>query len=189
MARQLVTHIWCDVCLHEGEAQVEAEETPPVTIGTLKPRVLALCEVHRKEFDAFKDLVAGLGQIADSAVAQSGQKEGPNTGDFVCPDPECGKGYRYRSSLDSHVERRHGMTLAQLRARLAGDGPEPMLELPEDAPQGEKPPKVTRTECEHCEPGETVYEWPANKRPTQALGVHLARAHGIKSTRKGQGRK
>lgn len=49
-----------------------------------------------------------------------------------------------------------------------------------------KVPEVTRAECNYIDPetGEactTVYEWPQSRRPTQALGVHRRRAHGIVS--------
>lgn len=39
-----------------------------------------------------------------------------------------------------------------------------------------KPPAVTKAVCDDCG---VTYEWPGNKRPAQALGVHRKRKHGI----------
>lgn len=167
MARELVTHIWCDVCLSEDDAYVEGEETPPVVIGSIKPRVLGLCETHRKLFVEFRTLLMDVGQIVDVPAPR---REGGATGEFPCP--ACDRVYSYRSSLNSHVERAHGKTIAELRAEVPDA---PLFEEGDD----ETPPPLTRAECgvDGCD---VVYEWPKHKRPAQAIGVHRRQAHGIK---------
>jgi hypothetical protein len=197
MARELVTHIWCDPCLSPEEGgeptYTKGEELPAITLGTMKPRVLAMCEVHRKEYyDAFRDLVARLGQVVPEGAAPSAPRSSSHAGSFPCPVPDCPKHtnpYRHDTSLGSHARREHGATVAELRARYGQEEPQGALDLhQEGALAGEpitsekKPPAITRTECEDCG---VVYEWPKNARPSQALGVHRARAHGVK----GEGRK
>lgn len=201
MARELVTHIWCDVCLSPGEGQdpeyVKGEELPPVVLGNFKPRLLALCEPHRKEFyDPFRDMVARLGQVVPEGAARPSAAPVHAPGAYACPVPTCPKHanpYRHDTSLGSHCRREHGATLTELReqygtpAGSAGDGGQGVL-LHQDGVLGgepiteQKPPNVTRTECDVLVDGEPcgkVYQWPENGRPVQALAVHKNRAHGI----------
>ena len=59
MARRVV--VLCDVHLEEGE-RVEAAELPPITVEGNGPRVLALCEEHKRDYyDPFVELVEDLG--------------------------------------------------------------------------------------------------------------------------------
>lgn len=59
MARRVV--VLCDVHLEEG-TRVEAAELPPITVEGNGPRVLALCEEHKRDYyDPFVELVEDLG--------------------------------------------------------------------------------------------------------------------------------
>lgn len=193
MARELVTHIWCDMCLSPGEGKeptyTKGEELPAVTIAPMKPRLLALCEPHRKEwYDPFKDLVARLGQVVPdggyrAAVAPSAAPRAL----YPCPVPDCpkhAKPFKHDTSLSKHAREVHGMTTAELQAEYGAPEPVAQPDLFEVAPGAEPPPKVQREECTvdvDGKPCGKVFQWPTNKRPTQALGVHKARVHGIAS--------
>jgi hypothetical protein len=185
MAREIITKVWCDVCQTEdpeNPVNTEAEETPPVTIGMLRPRVIALCETHKKErFDPFDELVRMYGQNAAEVAALTpttpkrgggrppGKRTGPWKGEYACPDPACpkhDKPYSSMTSLRQHTDSHHGKTPVEMR-----------LEFDPDADFGEKP-EITRTECEDCD---QVYEWPEIRLPMQAMGVHRARMHGKKA--------
>ena len=63
MAR--IVTVMCDVHLEQGE-RVEAEELPPISIEGKAPRVLALCEEHKRDFyDPFAELVEDLAHDAE----------------------------------------------------------------------------------------------------------------------------
>lgn len=132
MARELVTNIWCDVCLTPGEdAEPEytpAKEHPPVTVGMLQPRVVALCDTHRKElFEPFETLIREHGQtpgkitdIPKAAAPKKAPKTRATGAPIPCPDPACEKHanpYENSSSLTGHARNAHGMTLNQLREK------------------------------------------------------------------------
>jgi hypothetical protein len=69
MARQVTITTVCDVCLTDDNTE-PAEELPPLNLPEVpgKAKVLALCEVHRKEFyDPLVRLLAALGQAVDES--------------------------------------------------------------------------------------------------------------------------
>lgn len=186
MARKITTHVLCDRCLHEDDAEVEAQETPPVTIGQMKPRVLALCERHMKDYETFKSLVQDLGQSVEGTAPASvspprrrrrNDGTAPGSGTFPCPDPDCPKHsdpFRHEQSLRNHARNVHGVTVPQLLA-LHGEGEEESQDYLPLEEGTAREPKVKEAPCPECD---TVYTWPKNARPTQALGVHRAKVHG-----------
>lgn len=191
MAREIVTltHVWCDVCLRDGQ-QVEAEELPPVSIGKLKPRLLALCEPHRKElFDPFREVVSDLGQIVPSSVQLglpgSTIASASDQGIWPCPDPDCehhSQPYTHRQSLRNHAREKHGCTIPELEAKhgvpdAGAVGQPSALSL---ARMNEQP-TAQQVDCPECG---KVYRYPEYRQPTRALGVHRAKVHGVK----GQGK-
>lgn len=206
MARELVTHIWCDACLAtpEGEEPVytKAEELPPTTMGAMKPRLLALCEPHRKEYyDPFRELLQRLGQVVPDTGprAVSAAPAAPGRKVWPCPVPTCPRHtqpFSNKTSRSSHAQREHGATITQLRQQYPGapssetDQEQGVLLHDQGVLAGEpitgegqhnlgKPPAVTHTKCD--QPGcDAEYVWPSNARPAQALGVHKAKKHGIK---------
>jgi hypothetical protein len=192
MAREVVTNVylWCDLCLNpEGDAEpdkVAGEETPPISISNRKPRRLTLCDRHRKEvYEPFERALTEHGQFDDGspapvtkarkpAISLPGGGVEPAEGDILCPDPDCDrheKGFANYTSLSSHAKRTHNMSSTALRASLGEPPPEPT---------------VKRAECPECKAaGEsTVYEWPEHGRPSQALGVHRKRKHGVEGSGK-----
>lgn len=184
MAREIITKIWCDPCMEE-EKYVEASETPPITIGSLKPRVLALCEVHMKGiFEPLREALQELGQIQPESRADMMRMPGtsPGSGIFPCPVPTCTKHtkpYKHEQSLRNHARDIHGSTIIELREKYADVTPGLFDDEP-PVPDEVPPPAVLEAPCD--QPGcETVYKWPENKLPVQALGVHKARKHGIRS--------
>lgn len=185
MAREVLTRIWCDVCLadvEDGEepTHTEAEETSPVTIGFLKPRVVALCEAHRKElFDPFDQLVRELGQPLHSGGPVIAAPTGSRPKAYPCPDPECEKhddAYANASSLGGHAQRVHGMSLTELRVKFGVEPPGGTRDT-----EAARAAQVTQTETVTCGECGKVFEFPEYRVPNRARGVHLATVHGIKS--------
>lgn len=194
MARELVTNIWCDVCLSDDEetTYTHAEEFSPITLPNMKPRVIALCTEHRELYDRFRALVADLGQVVPDGQPKtptSTRGGGTKAGVFPCPVPTCRKHtkpYKHDTSAGSHARREHGKTYLELVAEYGdprGEGDQGEDEaLFSDTTNAPVPvPSVESTECEDC--GKR-FEWPAYKRPTQALGVHRAKVHGVPGKKK-----
>lgn len=182
MAREIVTTIWCDICM-DGGVKTEGIETPPITLGALKPRVLALCvsgENHMEIYTSIEQIVRDLGQASDHLVNATPQRGRPRT---VVPEgqglqcPLCEGRYRNRSSLGTHLRTQHQTNFGELeQQQLFVEG--------SDVPPEETPaPAQTRLECDLCG---KVYEWPKHSRPIQALSVHKARTHDIPGARKGK---
>lgn len=184
MAREVVTRIWCDVCFHEGE-HTEAEELPPVTIGNTKPRLLALCERHRKEFyDPFQQLLSELGQIIPGSVntaprsgGQSAPARTPTNGGISCP-LDCGSILQNRDSLNGHTTRVHNKTLNEILYEMKIDTLYDINGIEVPGPRPEKEPEIKRVECplDDCD---KVYEFPKYRRPGHALSIHLTQKHGL----------
>lgn len=132
MAREVIVMTWCDVCLAE-DVQEDATELPPLLIPELgtKPRTMALCEVHLKEvYEPLVSLLREHGQMVDADGNHTGprgkyKKAGKSTAapaasspaaadEDGCPVDGCDYVAPNRSSLRSHVRRRHDVTLSEL---------------------------------------------------------------------------
>lgn len=182
MAREIVTRIWCDVCLHEGE-QVEAEEMPPVAIGTMKPRLLALCERHTKElFIPLRDVLVELGQIIPATgLGSAGGSAGGGSseiGVWPCPVPDCDKHatpYTHKQSLRNHCRDVHDSTLSALRTKYPAGKDEDPTSNQQVARRNEQVTAKSVT-CPECE---KPFRFPEYAQPTRALGVHRAKEHGV----------
>ena len=121
MARQVIVQTLCDPCLAKGE-EVDAEELPPLGLVGNKPRVLALCDVHRKEvYEPLVQMVKDYGQIVDiePATASTPRKPAkaaaaPAPASAALPCPECEAAGTPRSfnapqGLGAHRYRAHGV--------------------------------------------------------------------------------
>lgn len=187
MAREVVTHVWCDVCLQEDNYS-EAKELPPITLGGMKPRVLALCELHEKEvYQPIRELLTELGVVADSL--HTGTKfpgTSPGSGVWPCPDPGCPKHtkpYKHEQSLRNHARDVHNVSITVLRKQFGpGGGGAPDEALFDEEDPGPAP-AVTEAVCD-VEGCDKVYAWPEIRYPAVALGVHKSKAHGIRSAEK-----
>lgn len=180
MAREIVTRIWCDVCLHEGE-QAEAEEMPPVAIGTMKPRLLALCERHTKElFLPLREVLVELGQIIPSTglmAAGGGGAGTTETGVWPCPVPDCEKHtlpYTHKQSLRNHCRDVHNSTMTELKAKYPANDEDPVSN--QQVSRRNEQVTVKQVDCPEC--GQP-FQYPKYAQPARALGVHRAKAHGV----------
>lgn len=122
MAREVIVRTWCDPCLAE-DVQEDGVELAPLLLpelGGTKPRVVALCEVHRKElYQPLLDLLEEHGQMVDEEGNPSGPrgkytraKDVPNP--LGCPAEGCSHESPNRSALSSHVRNMHDTTLSVL---------------------------------------------------------------------------
>lgn len=189
MARELVTHTWCDVCLDE-DRKSPAREIEPVTIGSWKPRILALCDEHWDRYESFRTLLGDLGQIHDTDVRPTQQVRRRKAGTpspiqppFICRVPECERGDRpfaNRESLQVHVRNQHGL--------LTGDYAAQYLTEEQQQPQGDEPLDFEEPgeRPVHLGPGGT-FECPECGRlceTPQGLGAHRSAAHGYVGVKK-----
>lgn len=183
MVRQLVTHIWCDVCFREDEAYVEAQETPPITIGQAKPRRLALCERHTKLYNEFHDLVLDVGQAVEVEETQAPtpkrQKRNPNPSPlqppYICKVPGCAtteRGHEFpnRQSLATHIRTQHGHSVGEYAQQYL-DQPAP--ELPFD----DLPDEDWKCGVEDCD---KAYPPESYKDHRRLIRLHRSREHGIR---------
>jgi predicted RNA-binding Zn-ribbon protein involved in translation (DUF1610 family) len=167
MARQVIVKTWCDPCL-EQSVDTEGEELPPLKLPELpgRARVLALCEVHRKElYDPLVEALRELGQTVDAEGNPAGARgplkktpmepaiTGPSStpssaelGPTTCPD--CFKELKSLGSLQAHVRHVHNTTLRELQGHPKGEG----------------------FACPEC--GQVCLN-------AQGLGAHRSRKHGV----------
>jgi hypothetical protein len=174
MAREVVTHIWCDVC-NEDDQRTPGEELPPIQFSPqMKPRVLALCEPHKKEwYDSFKELLVNVGQLVEGE-SLVGSEENKRT--VECIVPGCTTKLKNQGSRNAHLRQIHGMTWTEARAKYLEDG-QVTLEL-ETTKE-----KAYTVACD--QPGcDQSYSYPEYTRPRQAIGLHKRQAHGIRGATK-----
>jgi len=72
----VIVRTLCDPCL-ESESETDGEELAPLKLPEIsgRPRVVTLCEVHRKEFyDPFVEILRELGQPVDEEGNASGPR-------------------------------------------------------------------------------------------------------------------
>lgn len=168
MAREIITTIWCDICLAEDDVKREAEELPPVSIGGRPARAVAACSDHRPGFDRVFRTVEDLGVTIDnSSPAKSVRPRDEPSGMEGDRCPECGNAYASMQSLRGHCRTVHRMTLGELRVKHG---------IPHSFKHVPLEPATKRADCPEC--GE-VFEFPRTRRPTQALGVHRRAKHGV----------
>lgn len=206
MAKEIRTFTWCDICLAKGD-HVEGTEVT-ITLSGLKPRLLALCETDANDIiKPLRDILEDVGQIISTTTksptktasrravtesAESTENAESTEGELSCP--ACDKRYSVNSSLRNHLRTVHGLTLTQARAQYGAGagGPAHQAFTADDFDFGADPspavpdaqaPKVLRATCDQPD-CDVVYEYPTHKRPSQALGVHKARTHGIMSAKK-----
>lgn len=132
MAREVQVQIWCDPCFGQEKREPALDEFTITVVGVMgsKPRVLALCEPHRKEFyDPIVDALTDFSTQAEVAAPKTPKRHheggtgtsGPRTVEereaagHRCP--ECDDPFSSRGSLQGHCVRSHGRTLAQLEGQ------------------------------------------------------------------------
>lgn len=128
MARELEIKIWCDPCFVE-DIKTEGEELAPVALAGTKPKVLAMCERHRKElYDPFVAVLTEYGVtleqlgrtrpgVKKSPTASSASEGAPpsqatdsSTGRPVqCPD--CTESRKNPAGVSKHLRSEHGKSL------------------------------------------------------------------------------
>lgn len=152
MAQALELRVWCDV----------HQDTPARTVdATLngQTRVLDLCD------DCIAQLVAPLAATMQrygrqpAAVVVRKPSSKSERGQYPCTMPDCGSSYRHKQTLRSHVQQRHGRTLAELY-REHGDG----------GARSDTPPSAGEYVCPECA---HIFTTP------QGLGGHRQRMHGV----------
>lgn len=140
MAREVVISIYCDPCYQGEQRKVEGEEIT-VSLNGLQPKVMALCDDHRKAlYMPLAEALAAYGQRAEQsgrggktrpAAATSGRPAaaapataGPlagkgHGGEHKCP--ECDYAGPTRDALNSHLTNYHDTSLAEVEAAAAGE--------------------------------------------------------------------
>lgn len=184
MAREIVTHVWCDYCMEEDDTRSPATELAPITIMVgnrviFKPRMLALCDKHEQDFNAnyyepLKDYLTTFGQIPEGETVVGSEE---NKRRVRCPIPDCdSRPFKHTASMRSHVRRHHNLTMGQVEDKYGADA------LPKSNPVDEEREPYT-LECgeRDCD---VSYTYPDYRRPEQALAVHKARTHGIAGAKK-----
>jgi hypothetical protein len=148
-----------------------------VTIGlnTLKPRVLALCEVHTKEFiEPLKQVLADHGQIVATSQGEDAIGE-------QCHIRSCGKVLKNNSTLRSHYRQIHHLTAEQYMPMVEDnryvETVDELADLITDKGGDRPQPKIYKCDFPGCD---TEYSPDETRVPAQALGVHKAKRHGIK---------
>lgn len=173
MAREIVTKIWCDPCsIRSGDGDPELSEATEeiVQIGTAKPRLIAVCEVHRKELiDPLREIIKDLPTL-DSANGPMKPRSSGEVNTELCK--ECNTPLKNRSSLTSHVRQIHNLTVGEYREKHEMTEEERAASL-----AGKVEVKCDQEGCDWTKPA-------TPSRQNQVLGVHKSRAHGIAGTTK-----
>lgn len=190
MARQVITKVLCDRHANLKDEQVEGEELDPITIGSNKPRVLALCGECRSEIniDSVIALVLEWGIEAEAFAPKTApsnvpgrqyptakSKDSPPINCPACLDEGRTKQLSNRASLTGHLRQQHGKTLWE----QYGENPIVAIDGTHYAPAPNplhSPPAVTHAVCPECD---EAYDWPKYARPVATLGVHRRTKHGI----------
>lgn len=184
MARELTMNLWCDVCLAAGDREQAEGEYTITVVGVLqsRPRLVALCERHRKEhYDPIVTLLQDFSSVPDAApkatkkaaaaAAASGGREksaeDPSRGTTagvlrggggeICP--KCGHELTGLPGMQRHAVEDHGRTLAQLQGV-----PTPFA--CEETGEDDEGPWIENGKCQMA------------FRFAQHLALHMSRTHG-----------
>ncbi len=122
MAKEIVTHSWCDLCLDDDIREPGVELVAQVGAGT-KQKLVDLCERHRKELaDPLVALLAEHGRTAGppstALLTEKKTRSKDMPGPFLCQVPDCTseKIYAAAGSLSWHVRSQHEpMTFGEYR--------------------------------------------------------------------------
>lgn len=191
MALEVVTHRWCDVCLQNEDEEVHEPGTEVVVqINALKARKMDLCDRCRKEWiDPLIELIRDFPTVdaAPTTVKGSRNRGGGSMAEkpghtIPCKIPDCTGyrgGYKHLKSFRAHLSAAHpGVTLDDYRRQYgepefeAEPSGDQMLAIDEDA---------FTCGIDGCQ---VSYSPQTHTRPSQALGVHKAQAHGIRGKAK-----
>lgn len=128
MARQveIIQHLWCDPCLDNPDGPVYTQAVREVTLAfgppgkALKPKVLAVCEIHDKELSSIEQWYRELAQDDPDKPVKHRAGRTPAEVDPVAPDakpfPCAACDYRSTSygGLKQHI-RKHEIGLRGYR--------------------------------------------------------------------------
>jgi hypothetical protein len=114
-------------------SEVAAEELPPLPLIGNKPRVLALCDVHRKEvYEPLVEMVKEFGQIVDidgtaatapKRSASRSSSPAPSSDALWCPECEAAgtpRSFTAPQGLGAHRYRAHGVESPTKQQAKAG---------------------------------------------------------------------
>jgi hypothetical protein len=140
MAREVIVRTWCDPCLADDKHE-EGDEFGPMSLIPGKPRVVALCEVHRKElYDPLIELLTDHGQPVDSDGNSSPGVRGhhkPRATNATGPTcPACGHVSTTRTALQAHTRKMHEASLGVLEGKAPSVHTCPECQREFDTPQG-----------------------------------------------------
>jgi len=179
MPKLVIVNSLCDPCYRDGEES--AGEEVVVAFGDLarsKPQVMLTCERHRKEFyDPLRELLEAFGASPEGSAPAGGStkaRKDREPGPFKCMVEGCtAVPLKNVGSFNAHVRQKHDLT----RGAYVEIYGEPQQLGQQSLPIDTTPIGDSVATCPECE---KVYSHElGNNRPLQALGVHLARVHGI----------
>lgn len=204
MAKEILTRVWCDLCLGEDEEREEATHTNnAVTLGLggrARPLTLDLCERHLKELlEPLAEALAAYGApVGDTPLASPRRgsykrKDGP----FRCLVEGCDAALL--STIDSfgkHLRKQHGIGVRQYRDRYGEPLPvggqashqreaEPDLFADESLRRGPSPEMPLRHIPELGVPMYCPFEdctLGVGRRPAKnkrSLSAHFSKAHEV----------
>ena len=180
MPKLVIVNSLCDPCYRDGE-NTEGEEVV-IALGDLarsKAQTMLLCERHRKEFyEPLRDLLDEFGAAVEGGPVLSSTKarKDKEAGPFRCLADECTAApLKNVGSFNAHVRQKHGLTRGAYVEIFGEPTPLGQEALPVDTtPIGDSEARCDVPGC-----GKVYSHELGNNRPLQALGVHLARVHGI----------
>lgn len=120
MAREIITSIWCDLCLDVDGTKQEATELPPISVSGRPAKALALCDGHNTEVaERFLNALEEYGATIDNTSPARSPRPRHEPDGYENPEtcPDCGREYANLQSLRGHVKNAHGMTVADIRRK------------------------------------------------------------------------
>lgn len=193
MARavEIIQHLWCDPCLDTPEGPIYTQAVREVTLAfglpgkPLKPKVLAVCEIHDKELAPLEEWYRDLAQEDPdkkppaSRVNANGRQVSPaNTGDpcVICialkvPHPSAPT---TQEALRQHIAKFHQIgyfgyqRIQEGRYKVTGEYKDGRVKLN----YGGDPEEITQ--CEHCP---TRWDARVFENPPRLLTAHIGREH------------
>jgi hypothetical protein len=179
MVRQLSFYVWCDLCPAEDRREA-VRINVPISIGTVQPRTLDLCELHFKELlQPVLDALYEHGEKTAERILSpngSGRRRNSNrtgkwreVGPFRCQVDGCvAAPLKHRASFRVHIERLHHMRFQEYVDQFG----EPVPLDPEEALG------VVEIRCEIGDCDQS-YSTATTRWPQMAMVSHMRGRHGL----------
>lgn len=186
MARQVIVRTLCDPCL-ESESETDGEELAPLKLPEIsgKPRVVTLCEVHRKEFyDPFVEILRDLGQPVDEEGNASGPRghykrktpKAPSSGPSSEPLPPAPAGTERASNEKAAAQARADLACPTCgRVSVSKSALQSHVRAQHDTTLAELRGEALPFTCPECGRGFSR---------GAGMGAHRFRAHGVQGSSK-----